>query len=291
MNFYAIVGRGSSTAVHALRLDMPAQEDLTIMFERLAEQVFHADHRGFVPGYRAEQGEVVTIAPYTLPSALSRLESLNAAADLPTVTERELEGGPVRGIIGVEWNGAHSHQWVFQRIDSSYVLKREHRRLMFAGGRFVRDERPGIEISDRVDAVLKDSTLFVSNWTRAHAVLDLSAWQREATAAETDTFVNQNVFALAEGFAVPHVADTWVRRKVVSISDNGILERSTPQALRDYAAKFELTIDVKDDKIVLPADKKEFKRVLSLLDEDLLSFEPTNEYWVANSKRPADKGR
>ena len=38
-------------------------------------------------------------------------------------------------------------------------------------------------------------------------------------------------------------------------------------------------------KIVLPADKKLFKNVLSLLDEDLLLFAPTGEHWLVNSKR------
>ena len=95
----------------------------------------------------------------------------------------------VRGIIGVEWKGDTPNRTVFQRLDSRYVLRRQTRRLMLAGGRFVRDERPGIEITERVDAVLESSTLYISSWVRAHAVLDLSAWVREATMAEAEEFV------------------------------------------------------------------------------------------------------
>jgi hypothetical protein len=84
---------------------------------------------------------------------------------------------------------------------------------------------------------------------------------------------------------VADVADTWVRRKIASITQNGILNRTTPQVLRRYAAKFDLEVQVENGKIVLPAAKKKFRRVLNLLDEDLLSFEPTDERWVVNSKR------
>jgi hypothetical protein len=87
----------------------------------------------------------------------------------------------VRGLIGVEWKGDTPRRTVFQRLDARYVLRRQSRRLMLAGGRFVRDERPGIEIPERVDAVLEGSMLYVSSWSRAHAVLELSAWSREST--------------------------------------------------------------------------------------------------------------
>jgi hypothetical protein len=47
------------------------------------------------------------------------------------------------------------------------------------------------------------------NWSRAHALLDLSAWTREATMTETQAFVQHKAFSLKDGF-------------------NGIMERSTP---------------------------------------------------------------
>ena len=156
---------------------------------------------------------------------------------------------------------------------------------MLAGGRFVRDERPGIEITERVDAVLEGSTLYISWWGRTHAVLDLSAWVREATMVEAVAFLKHKKFSTGKGFDVGGVADTWVRRKITSISENGLLERASLPVLRKYAAKFSVNIEVVKGKLVLPADKKQFKAVLSLLDQDLLSFEPTDEHWVVNSKR------
>lgn len=285
MNFYVLIGHGGRASVLGVTLDKAAQDDLTSLFKRLADPIVEGEHVTFDPGYRADEGEIVTISPYALPSVLSVLETATVAANLPAVAEVDMLDGAVRGVIGVEWKGDTPRRTVFQRLDSRYVLRRQTRRLMLAGGRFVRDERPGIEITERVDAVLEGSTLYISSWVRAHAVLDLSAWVREATMAEAEEFVKHKKFSKADGFEVAAVVDTWVRRKITSISDNGLLSKANPAVLRKYAAKFNVNIDVVKGKIVLPVDKKQFKGVLSLLDQDLLSFEPTDEHWVVNSKR------
>jgi hypothetical protein len=287
MNFYVLIGHGAKAAVLAVTLDKPAQDDLSAMFTPLADAIVDGEHVSFDPGYRADEGEIVTISPYALPSMLSLLGSATVAADLPAVTEADMADGAVRGVVGVDWKGDAPRRIVFQRLDSRYVLRRQRRRLMLAGGRFVRDERPGIEITERVDAVLEGSTLYISSWSRAHAVLDLSAWVREATMAEAEDFVKHKKFSIADGFEVAAVIDTWVRRKITSISGNGLLNKANPSLLRKYAAKFKVDVEVVKGKIVLPADKKQFKAVLSLLDQDLLSFEPTDEHWVVNSKRRA----
>jgi hypothetical protein len=285
MNFYVLIGHGGKASLLGVTLDKTAQDDLTEMFKRLADPIVDGEHVAFDPGYRADEGEIVTISPYSLPSVLSVLETATVATDLPAVAEADMLDGAVRGLIGVEWKGDAPRRTLFQRLDSSYVLRRQSRRLMLAAGRFVRDDRPGIEIAERVDAVLEGSTLYIASWPRAHAVLDLSAWVRQATMAETEEFVKHKNFAKADGFEVAAVVDTWVRRKITSISENGLLSKVNPAVLRKYAAKFNINIDVVKGKIVLPADKKQFKGVLSLLDQDLLSFEPTDEHWVVNSKR------
>jgi hypothetical protein len=156
---------------------------------------------------------------------------------------------------------------------------------MLVQGRLVRDDRPGLEIAERLDAVIEGDTLYVAAWAKAHAVLDLSMWIREATLAETETFLEHKRFALADGFETAVIADSWVRRKVTSITASNVLDACTPQSLRAYAKKFNVTIEVAKGRIVLPADKKGFKAVLGLLDQDFLSFEPTDEHWVVNSKR------
>jgi hypothetical protein len=285
MNFYAILGHRPNTSVLTVILDKAAQDDLTAMFKRLTDEIVAGDHVPFDPGYHADQGEIVTISPYTLPAALVSLKSVTAAAGLPALTGRDVVDAAVRGIVGVEWKGGAAHRLVVQRLESRYVLKPESRRFMLAGKRFVRDARAGVEIPERVDAVVEGSTLYISSWIRAHAVLDLSNWARQATVAEAEAFLKHERFSLPDDFVLAEVIDATVRRKMSSISDNDVLDRATPTVLQKYAATFNVPIDVVKGKIVLPAGKKQFKTVLSLLDQDFLLFEPTDERWIVNSKR------
>src|SRR5262249_10217351 len=134
-------------------------------------------------------------------------------------------------------------------------------------------------------AFLEGETLFVMSWARAHATLDLAMWMREATMLEMQEFVEHKKLALADSFDAETLADTAVRRKSASITDRKVLDKCSVQALRQYAVNFGLDLKVSKGRIVLPSAKKDLKAVLGLLDEDLLSFEPTRERWLVNSKR------
>jgi hypothetical protein len=153
----------------------------------------------------------------------------------------------------------------------------------------VTDSRPGLEIADRVDAVISDSTLYIASWTNAHAVLDLSQYMREATIAEAQDFLKHKKFAIDDGFKIEAVADSAVRRKITSIISNGVLDKCSVTQLSSYAAQFKMPVTVQKNKLLVPTEKRAFKDLLSLLDEDLLSFPPTQERWIVNSKRRARK--
>lgn len=287
MNFYALAGTRAHPTVLAMTLDSETQSGLTAMLSGLVEQVKAADHVEFDPGYRADQGEIITLSPFELPGALSVLNNAADSAVLPSLDPASIEEVGIRAIAAVEWQGNEPTFIAFQRVEARYVLRREPWRLFFAEGRLVRDERPGLEIAERIDAVLEGETLYVVSWPKAHSVLDLTMWMREATLTEMEAFFQHKKLALANGFNPEALADTAVRRKVATIGERKVLDRCSVQALRQYAAKFGVELKVSKGKIVLPPTKKEFKAVLGLLDEDLLSFEPTDERWVVNSKRRA----
>lgn len=287
MNFFALRGARESATLLAFTLDKPSQAQLGQLLQPLAERIAASDRVRFDPGYSASAGEIVEISPYQLPAAFAVLADPSAVAGIPPLREEHVTQGGIRGLVAAEWTGNRLQFLAFQRLDAHFLLKPEAWRLMFAGGRFVRDDRAGVEVSDRVDGLFLDGSLLVESWSRTHAMLDLSAWMREATLSEAQEFVTNTRFTRETGFDLGVVSDSWTRRKIASISASGVLHRCKPAVLRAYAAKFELSLELSKGKIILPADKKRFKEVLSLLDEDYLAFEPTGERWVVNSKRRA----
>lgn len=287
MNFYVLEGSRARALVLSLTLDAESQEALSAMMAGLVEGVQAADHVEFEHGYKSDDGEIVSLSPFELSGALAVLTNAADAAVLPALNAASINEADVRAIAAVEWTGNVPAFIAFQRVESRYVLKKEPWRLMFADGRFVRDERPGLEIAERVDAVLAGNTLDVVSWPKAHSILDLTQWMRQATVGEMEDFFKHKKLGLAEDFNADALADTVVRRKVASIADRKLLDKCSVQSLRAYAAEFDVELKISKGRIVLPSTKKEFKAVLALLDEDLLSFDPTGERWLVNSKRRA----
>jgi len=285
MNFYVLAGTRTTPTLLALTLDKEAQTALTVMMTRLVQTIRTGDHVEFEAGYRPGDGEIVTLSPFELSGGLSPLGNASDAAILHTLDAAGMDDVSLRAIAAIEWKSNQPAFIAFQRIEPRYVLTQERWRLMFADGRFVRDQRPGLEIAERVDALLEGHTLYAASWPRAHAILDLTTWMREATVVEMREFVEHKKLTLADSFDAATLADTAVRRKIASITDRKLLDKCSVQTLRQYAVNFGLDLKVSKGRIVLPSAKKDFKAVLGLLDEDLLSFEPTCERWVANSKR------
>ncbi len=287
MNFYVLEGSRAKAQVLALTLDADSQEALSAMMAGLVEEVQAADHVEFEHGYKSDDGEVVSLTPFELSGPLAVLTNAADAAVLPALDAESINEADVRAIAAVEWAGNVPAFVAFQRVESRYALRKEPWRLMYADGRFVRDERPGLEIAERVDAVLAGNALDVVSWPKAHSILDLTPWMRQATVGEMEDFFKHKKLRLAEGFNSDALADTVIRRKVASIVDRKLLDKCSVQSLRTYAAKFDVELKISKGRIVLPSTKKEFKAVLALLDEDLLSFDPTGERWLVNSKRRA----
>jgi hypothetical protein len=287
MNFYGLVGTRSKQSVLALTLDNDTQEALSSMFDHLADGILTGEQISFDPNYRAADDEIIVISPYAPPPSLSSLFNVASASVLPLLKADDINTAGIRAIAAVDWNGTQPHFVAFQRVESRYLLTQERWRLMFAHGRLVRDDRPGLEIAERIDAVIQNEKLYIVSWPKAHAILDLSMWSREATVAEMDAFFKHKKIALAQGFDSKTLADSAVRRKIASITVSNVLERCSVQSLRQYALGFGVSVQISKGTLILPSDKKDFKSVLGLLDEDLLAFEPTKERWVVNSKRRA----
>jgi hypothetical protein len=285
MNFYAIIGERRSLSVRPLILDAEAQSSLSSMFGSLIDRILSADEVGFDPRYRPSDDEVVLLSPFELPAVLSVLNNAADANASPRLEASNLDEFDVRALAGVDWNGNQPLRIAFQKIESRFLLRRERWRLMFADGRFVRDRRPGLEIAERVDGVYGGNALHVAYWSNTHYILDLSAWIREATVAEMRAFLKHKKLSLASDFNSTTLADSVVRRKVASISASNLLDKCEVDVLQRYAKKFGVEVHISKGKIVMPAEKKEFKAVLNLLDEDLLLFQPTKELWMVNSKR------
>jgi hypothetical protein len=85
------------------------------------------------------------------------------------------------------------------------------------------------------------------------------------------------------------VVDRPIRVKIASVRRRRTLEEHSAKEIRKAAQRFEFDVRTEGRgdqmRIVVPGDKKELKRLLRLLDDDLLESDLTGQKYEVNSKR------
>lgn len=85
------------------------------------------------------------------------------------------------------------------------------------------------------------------------------------------------------------MADTWIRRKIAMINDSKVLTNYTASEIKTIAADTGVSIDIKEEKIVIPNDKETIKVILGFLDEEAYRGPFSQKTYLANSKRAISK--
>ena len=83
-------------------------------------------------------------------------------------------------------------------------------------------------------------------------------------------------------------ANTWMRRRIALINDSKILEVYSTKEIMLQALNINITIEVKDNKLVIPLDKEKMKCIISFLDEEAYLGPFSNQIYITNSKRPVE---
>jgi hypothetical protein len=81
------------------------------------------------------------------------------------------------------------------------------------------------------------------------------------------------------------MADTWIRRKIASINDSGVLKTHTAVKIKKLAQNCGLNLEVENKRIIIPTDKKKLKEILGFLDEEVYKGAFSEVTYITNSKR------
>ena len=73
------------------------------------------------------------------------------------------------------------------------------------------------------------------------------------------------------------------------INDSGVLNNNTACQIKSLAKKIGVSVDVADNKVVIPRDKEQVKIILGFLDEEAYKGPFTKKTFLANSKRTIGK--
>ena len=182
-------------------------------------------------------------------------------------------------------NGVKNYSVAFQKFKSDQYISQSKHHLFYDNNTFRKELRIGFSVSNYIDCLFKDNSLKFVSFFFARQILDLSYYYREATTEETNNFATNSLIQVYSPTEFCNQSDTWTRRKIASINDSGMLSNYSANDIKKIAKKSGVIISIENDKIVIPSDKKELKKVLSFLDEEVYKGPLTTNTYITNSKK------
>jgi hypothetical protein len=194
--------------------------------------------------------------------------------------------------IGNRENVGEGERFViaFQRFrKEQYISPIKWFNLFFDNNVFVQEKRFGISISDTVDCFFDETELQFASYFFARQIFDLSNYYRMATDQEVLRFSNSDKLTVSDISSFQNLANSWVRRKIASVNDSGILENYTAVKIKSLAKATGIDIAVENKRIVIPTEKETLKVILGFLDEEAYRGPFSQMTYLANSKRKVSK--
>lgn len=155
---------------------------------------------------------------------------------------------------------------------------------------FVEEQRDfSINIGEKVDCVFTGEGLIFEKYNDANGVFDLGDYYRTASQSEVNQFAASPAFDIEDAGAFERaVASISMRKKIAKIIDLGTL--NDVSKIKTNAEKVQIDIDLTDDssKVKIPDDKKQLKKVMVFLAEELYPGLFTNTTYLSNSTRKVD---
>ena len=282
-----LVNEGNSVVVRLLEVDKSTQSSICNGFS-LASNAMISDKQiiPFDGSYKPNDDEVLSICNFVMPDSITDavrnplgLQSLGYSKDVEP---------DIRAVfIGerTETGTSESFNIAFQRFRKEQYLSTKKFNLYFDSNTFKRENRWGIAISDTIDCLFASTELQFLSYFYARQVFDLSEYYRSATDSEVRSFTSVEILNIEDSGQFQVMADTWVRRKIATINDSGVLQNNSANKIREIAQKCGLDITVKNGKLVIPADKKKLKEILGFLDDEVYKGAFSEETYITNSKR------
>lgn len=282
----ALVNEGNESSVYLLEIDQATQSAICTTFAEAASPLFDKEVVRFNGSYKPEEDEILSISEFQLPKMITN--AVKEPLGLQSLAYKE-EAGPNIDALFVgectEVDNSERFTVALQRFRKEQYLSTKKYSLYFDKNTFVRENRWGIGITDNIDCVFSHSELRFSSYFYARQIFDLSEYYRSATDSEVQNFSKLDLLDFTDPTQFLSMADTWIRRKIASINDSGILATNTAAKIKKIAKKSGFEFEIKNEKILMPTDKKRIKELLGFLDEEVYKGAFSKNTYITNSKR------
>lgn len=284
----AIVRQGGETALLRIPLHQALQDTLA--------QAWHEQYEAFVDdvqeidfnaGYQPEEHERFRLENYELPEWLAEEDS-QSVADLDEITNDDGLLDAIKGLAAFT-RDAGQELVLFQNFSRSHVI-RPGRFLFLQGNTYMTTERPGLTLAGKLSAVYLPaaSKLLFHSFRTVNTFLPLADFYEEASEHEIQEVLSHDLLAPEDADSLASGANQWFRKRFAMLRDSGVLDNYTADQVAERSAGYEVDVQVAGDRIIFPRDRRDAKKLLQFLNEEIFRGAITETLYETNSKREAD---
>ena len=285
MSIFVLLNEENQRNVYKLSVDRMGQEDINNIFEEsIIAQRKKYSIIDFDPSYKADDDEMMQISDFALDDKI--INAIQKPNSVELFVPKDME---INDIIAVFTGTIINDKTVvaFQRFRKEQYISAGKLLLFFDKQTFVKENKFGIGISDKIDCFFDGNNLIFPSFYFARQIFDLTNYFKEATNEDIQNFINNDIFSFNEdSLEILQDAPSWARKKISSIEQSKVLEKFSAKRICEIAIEHSgINIDSDSNKILLPSDKNELKILLSFLDEEAWRGPFTNNKYISNSKR------
>lgn len=285
----AIIKQRNTVRLMRVPLHQRLQEELAQSWsDQYDAFVNDIDAIDFNAGYQPEAHERFRINDYELPVWIAG-ETSQSVASLNAVTANDELLESTKGIVAFARNGAGEGLVLFQNFNRSHII-RPGRFLFLQNNTYETTQRSGLTLDNKLSAVYLPATdtLLFHNFRTVNTFLPLSAFYDEASEREIIEVLNHQLLAPEDAESLARNSNQWFRKRFAMLRDSGVLNQYTAQEIAKRSTGYEVDVRLMGGQIVFPRDRRDSKKLLQFLNEELFRGPITETLYETNSKREAN---
>ena len=238
----------------------------------------------FDGSYKPDEDESLKIENFDLSDEIQ--EAINNPLGVDKLVANDGNELNIRAIFLTLSDDSKNEKIVFQRTQKRQLLLGGRITLFWSNDTFISTQKPGVVITDSIDAYYENGTLYFTSYYWANQIFNLNKYYRQATDDDIRDFCQNNCFYVADLDSLVSASNNWTRKKIAYILDTGVLEKNTTDYILQEANNLGLQFETNEEnKIVFPADLKSQKELLSYLADEIYKGRLSDDVYLTNSKR------
>lgn len=283
---FALINIDGNVEVRLVEMESETQNNICLALSDTVKVMEEKQPVEFDGKYKPNGDELLMIKEFVISDEIA--DAIRNPLSVVTLSYSKTDEPDIRAIfVGnrQELNGSEVFAIAFQRFRKEQYLSTRRFNLFYDKDTFATEKRWGIGIGDNVDCLYKTNYLQFQSYYFARQIFDLSQYYRSATDSEVDEFSSLEQLDINDKQKFTEISDTWIRRKIASINDSGVLRNNDAKTIKRLAENVGLEISINGGRLTLPTDKKKLKEILSFLDEEVYKGTFSEETFITNSKR------